>query len=121
MRDLVNKLFEKNIKQTFNSKPLVESFLLNHEKRPLLIDNLLREIDKLENSVIKTSRDHIETVVKSFTLVFAEAALMSKEQSLLSQNEKSRITKEREIDQQILAELEKYDAESEARVEQLDT
>lgn len=117
MKKLVDKIFERYINTTFGMNEAVKTFLLKHEKRPLLINNLLKEINRLEHSAIKTNTEHIELVVGSFAAMFARAALLSKEQSLMSESEQIRQTREREQDQLILNELERSDSESKANIE----
>lgn len=112
----IQELYEKKINETFRDSPLVRHYLLTHERREVLFKNLLGEINKLEHAMLRFDILALEEVVNSLTLMFAKAAILNKEQDLISNAEKNRQIAEYEADQAYIKEL---DNDSSTAVDEL--
>lgn len=89
MRQIVREIFNMWLVRTFFKKPLVLNFLLNHERLPLVLDNLCLEISKIEEARVgkKFNQHKLTMLVEDIARMFAEHAIEHKEQQLLSQAE----------------------------------
>lgn len=71
--------FETFVKKTFKNDE-IKRFLINHERRNILEDNLMREI-KMSYHIIKDAYA-IKKCIKQFSAMFCKAALDLKEKEL---------------------------------------
>lgn len=121
MKKFITKAFDEKLTNLFSSKPEVLNFLINHERKHISIGNLEREINKLENTHIRLDLKKLTMIVRDFANMFAHAALINKEQSIMSSAEKYRQVKEYDEQQQLQAELEKTYNESTTRTEEFNS
>jgi hypothetical protein len=89
MRRLIELDFELRINEMFKGRENIIKFLLRHNKRNLLFDNLAKELTKVDKLPFMT-KETMYQVISDFTSMFARSALLSKEQDLLSLAERSR-------------------------------
>lgn len=79
---MISQLIDRHIQETCRLKfknEGIRSFLLNHERLPLLKENLLKEIFELDKVPgVKLSGAKIKSLVESFFEMFAKAALTAK-------------------------------------------
>lgn len=88
---LVEDAFFNEIKRVFGSKPDIYSWLKNHERIPLLMTNLKKEIvtTELKNARLITT-DSLKMIGKEFAHTFAKFAVDQKESELMTEAEKQR-------------------------------
>ena len=87
----IKEEFDRQIALSWSSKPDVEQFFKNHEKRPLLERNLLKEITQLELSyAVKLNKEKIEMIVTEFCKTFFHIAIKAAEKSAVSEAERQR-------------------------------
>ena len=96
----------------------VKRYLINHYKKPLLLNNLAREINKLENAPLRMDKQRLDMLIDDFTKMFIKAALISKEQELMSSAEQDRVSREQQSIVDYQKELDRSVDESPAGVEQ---
>ena len=91
----VARKFDALIRETFKREE-IRRFLLNHERKPVAIQNLCTQIRIAELSNIRKKFDleQYNFVIKEVMKMFAQAALNHKEQMMLSHSEKARLTHE---------------------------
>lgn len=83
--------FDRQCKAKWGHKPDLYQFFSNHERRPLLEQNLAREIRELETvSKIILTKEKIEMIVIDFCKQFFTIALMAAEKAALSEAERQR-------------------------------
>lgn len=92
MKRLIREIFDMWLVKTFFKKPLVLNYLLNHERRPLVIDNLCFEISGIESMRVgkKFNKAKLIMLVEDIARMFAAHAVEHKEQQLLSKAEINR-------------------------------
>lgn len=101
MRSDIKKIFDQFIEEKFRPRPDLKRFFLNHPRKGICIDNLCEQIALCEKRIYSitfnsaTYRDTIRQIAK----MFCETALTQREQSLLSDAEKTRIRRHNEQDQ----------------------
>lgn len=87
IKDFLNIEFDNYVNKTFQNES-IRKFLINHERRHLLIKNLQREIKDAESFIFsfsttqKRRRDIIKEVAISFSRSFCAIALDVKEASI---------------------------------------
>lgn len=121
MRKFISDQFETKIKELFSDKPEVCRFLLNHERRGLVIENLNTEIGKLEYIQIRLDLALLKSVINDFIVMFARAAIKKAEQDLLTYSERMRQEREYQAQQDLTKELEKTCEQSTTVIDSLDT
>lgn len=121
MRKFILEHYEAKIRKLFGNKPEVCKFLLSHERKSVLIENLNTELNKLEFSTIRLDSKLLQSVVDDFTLMFARAAILNKEQEIMSYNEKMLQEREYQAQQDLTKELEKTCDESTTFVDSFDS
>ena len=90
-RQIITEAFENQIKDMFKDKESIKTFILNHERKNLCIDNMVTEVKKTElGSAFNLERRHLELMGKEYAKTFSKAALDHAEQSTISQVEKQR-------------------------------
>lgn len=110
MLDDVTKRVDAELTRLFHTNQNCLKFLLNHERKTLLIRNLCNEIYKAEKLVINFDVNKYQRVIKDFTRQFATSALQHLEEKLLTEAERNRRIKEanRLVDaQEFIDDLEK--------------
>ena len=121
MRRVITERFNKKVREIFGEKPEVMRFLMNHERKNVLIENLAAEINKLENSLVKTKVDSLNMVIDDFTVMFCRAALDTKETETRSYVESMRLEREAQAQKELHDELERdYEQSNSTGVEHLD-
>ncbi len=92
MKQLIREIFDMWLVKTFFKKPLVLNYLLNHERRHLVIDNLCFEISGIESMRVgkKFNKAKLIMLVEDIARMFASHAVEHKEQQLLSKAEINR-------------------------------
>jgi polyhydroxyalkanoate synthesis regulator phasin len=86
---MVVKDFKRFINDTFKEKEQLRKFFLNHERLPLLIDNLTREILKCDADFkTKLSRKKIRELVCDCTRMFCRTAINVKEEEIKTLHQK---------------------------------
>lgn len=79
------------IKTKFGQKPDLFNFFKNHEKRPLLVKNLIEEIKLLEfKSGYKLNSQKIQFIIDEFAKTFCHVALKAAEKSAMTEAERQR-------------------------------
>jgi len=94
MKADVEKRFDSTLKKTFSSKPDILKFLINHERKYLVIDNLCYQIRLAELGKNKLDIDKYNMLISDMARFFAQNALEYKKQQILSDNEKKRLIEE---------------------------
>jgi len=97
----VEKIFDEHIRFRFLSKPDVAQYLINHERKPLVLNNLCEQVKLAENSNIgvRFNGPQFKQIVKAGADLFAKAALDYLEENLITQAEKARrISEASELD-----------------------
>jgi hypothetical protein len=91
----IQKRFNNKIEEKFKDRFEIKKFFLNHERKDILFDNLIKEIKKADLNFPLRSK-YIDEIIDSFTLQFCRIALLNKEQQIISEVELNRIKKEKE-------------------------
>lgn len=94
MKKLISDRFDQKINELFSERPEIKRFILNHDRKQVCIENLNRELWKLENTSVRTNINSLTLAIDSFAEMFARAALLSKEQELMSKTEQIRQERE---------------------------
>ena len=95
MRNTIEALFNKEINKVFSSKPDIEKFLVNHERKNLAIDNILGEIRVCELRVPQLM--HTKTfneIISSSARIFCKLALEDAEVRSMTSLQRSMAEKE---------------------------
>lgn len=108
----VQQVFDGYLREKFAAKPDILRFLLQHERKPLCMENLCTQIRIAELSNIgkRFNQRRYHFVICEIAKLFASAALEQVEQKLLSHAEVQRRIDEANIyetAQQCISELEK--------------
>lgn len=93
LKKKVTDEFNKEVTRLFSNNPSILKFVLEHERKDLCINNIVKEI-KLAEEVINISKEHLKMLTKDFAVMFAKAALKLKEEQILSDAERARQIKE---------------------------
>lgn len=106
----VRRLFDDALVEKFKTIPEVLSFLKNHERKKVCIDNLCAEIIRMNGRKLLIELETFKEVVDTTAGMFARQCLKYAEQQSISSNEK--IRRRTESDrikdaQEVLHELEK--------------
>jgi hypothetical protein len=91
MRQIIIDTFDNHLKKEFKEHPNVLKFLLNHERKQLCINNLIREFKIAEWSIQRydlLTLNSLKMFTVDFANMFAKAALKLKEQNLMSEASK---------------------------------
>lgn len=106
IRKKVTQCFEFAIQNHFKDKPELMRFALFHERRPLVINHLCREIYKVE---MKHGRKNVESAVNnliySVAIMFAEAAKSQKDAQNMSELAKTFVSNEQRIREEVASVL----------------
>lgn len=88
----VEMVFNSYLAQLFQAKPEIHRFLLNHERRPIVILRTCEQIAQAEASNIKQRFDTAKhsALIFECAKMFANAALTHAEQKALSHAERQR-------------------------------
>lgn len=81
----VCRVFNARISETFQTKPLIKDFLINHERKHIAINNLCEQLKPLKLDLAQFIK-----VVQSTADLFASTALNAKEIELLTASEQKR-------------------------------
>jgi hypothetical protein len=107
-KEIITNAFDDEIKRIFSQKSEIMHWLLKHERKPVLINNLLKEVFNIETSrAVTLTREKIEMISKEFALSFARASILQQEHQLLTELQKSEMTRKKEESDNMLAEIEK--------------
>lgn len=87
MRDIIALKFDQAIDQIFKEQPQIIPFIKHHERKNMCIDNLCAQM----NLQPMFDRRNVEYVVTEMVKLFSKAALIEKEQQLISQSERKRL------------------------------
>lgn len=96
MREQIAKIFDDRIRSVFKSKPELVRFFLNHERKNLALDNLVKEMRKAQYMVGAVLRDdekgrrNYREMVEHTADLFCRAAIGTKEKDIMSAAEKRR-------------------------------
>lgn len=73
----VEKVFDAWIKTKFNQKPTIKNFLLNHQRKSRVIDNVCEQIVRMENYMLKPNLNLLRyrSIIESSAQIFAQVAL----------------------------------------------
>ena len=75
-QEIVTEAFDSEIKRIFEPKEDIKNFLLNHERKNLCIENLLKEIRVIElGGAVKLDREKIVGLGQNFAQTFAKLSL----------------------------------------------
>lgn len=93
----VKKILDSHITKTYILEPDKINFLLNHERKNLLIDNLVREIRaaQLKTKLI-FDKETMQGIVRDFCNMFCKSALVYKHDQLKSDIQRTRDQLKRE-------------------------
>ena len=83
----IKKYVDLYIDEIFKGRHDIINWLKNHERKELLISNLTKEINQI--SLLRPhliNENEIKSLSKEFTIMFAKAAISTKEQSLINTN-----------------------------------
>lgn len=86
----IKERFNGWVKWKYSSDPVLETFILNHERKDLVINNLCREIDKLGLTKHAGNMKRYAEIIDTYAGLFAKAALREREELHLSEAEKNR-------------------------------
>ena len=86
----VTKRFDNALTDAFKIKQNVLNFLLNHERKKLVIDKLCEQILLAERGVIIMTAEKYQSLIKDIALFFAQNAILHKEEQILSDTERLR-------------------------------
>lgn len=90
----VRDTFEKEVRALFAKKPAIIPFFLNHERRKLAEENLVREIKVTEwKKGVWLNQHRVERITKAAVKRFCDLALLKKEHELRSDAENARLDK----------------------------
>ena len=81
-KPLIERYFRSYIMETFLLKSDIRNFLLNHERKELFINNMLREIKQIESKPLTFHGTDLKQVVTDMTRMFCFAALRTKEEEV---------------------------------------
>lgn len=79
---MVRNSFTNFIKKTFKDKYQLQRFFLNHERRQLVQDNLVKEIRLCELKGKKLDRKTIDEMVQNMTRLFCKVSLNHKQMEI---------------------------------------
>ena len=96
--------FDDFITKTFQ-KEEIRSFLINHERKELVLGNLCEQIVKCERGNIVFNATKYHQVIDDVTKLFCETALECMAQELMSKSERIRIESENLRVQSILSDF----------------
>lgn len=106
-RTRIKTYFKEFIKKTFKRES-IQNFFLNHPYRKKFFNNMCEELLKVEYARLRTFDSILfKKTVEDMTRLFCETALKQKEQQLLTDIQKSVLSKkfaEQELDQKELDE-----------------
>lgn len=86
-KQVIKEEFQLFVVENFKNEG-IRNFLLNHERLPLLINNLTNEIKKCDNIILGSSRDLnekrrvVKELARDFSKHFCKAAIAVKEKEL---------------------------------------
>jgi len=92
----IKERFDLKIKEVLKPKPEVMKFVLNHERKDIVLNNLCEQIQACERGIISFDTTKYNQVIDSVATFFSQAALQVKEADLVSYLEK-----QRRIDEQV--------------------
>lgn len=95
-RNNVKVIFDKFLEETFLTKPEILKFVLNHERKDIVINNLCDQIIRLERYNINFNAEKYRFIIRSMAKTFATVCLEHHRQQSLSSLEKIRIRNESE-------------------------
>lgn len=117
-RSIIERMFNHTIRDKFKNYHGVRDYLLTHPNKYKLIDNLIGELYRVENSVVSTDINAIKQIIKDMVIFFAQTALKVKEQELKTDLQKVLDQRELTAKQELLKDLENQE---EASVELFDS
>lgn len=103
MRHRIERVFQETIKRTFENSE-IRDFLLNHERRNILIDSLEKEIKK-GDQFYPIDSIAFNAIVRDMTKQFCRAALSVKEKEVISSNARNEWNKRTDNHLDILKKL----------------
>lgn len=92
LHQLVARIFDQTINERFKAKPNVRDFLIRHERKEVVLNNICQQIRMCELSSIRTKFDaeKLLWVVTEMAVFFAKTALDHKQEQMLSKAEVNR-------------------------------
>lgn len=111
-RSNVKVIFDKFLEETFTPKPEILKFVLNHERKNVVINNLCEQILRIERYNINFDAHKYTFVIRSIAKSFATVCLEHHRQQSLSSLEKIRIRNESENIQRAQEIMETIERES---------
>jgi hypothetical protein len=91
MRQIITETFDNHLKKEFKEHPNILKFLLNHERKQLCINNLMKEFKIAEWSIQRydlLTLSSLKMFTVDFANMFAKAAIKLKEEQLMSESSK---------------------------------
>lgn len=94
----ITKKFDSELRKISNGKEDIKRFLVRHERKSIVLGNLVDQIKKCERQhfSIQFNVHKYRSVIKDVAKMFASAALKQVEQQHVSRLEQQRIRKENE-------------------------
>lgn len=90
----VSSRFDKVLERRYADRPEVLSFLKNHPRKSLAVKNLCREVISAETKMVRRfTPKHLDWLVEFVVSIYARAAIAHRDESFLSEAEKSRVSK----------------------------
>lgn len=86
----VERLFKMAIVERLHSKPEILKMIMAHERLPLVLNQLNREIRAIIMKRPQTKVESLQLVIKDLAVLFAQVALQQKKETLLSSAERTR-------------------------------
>jgi len=91
LKNILLESFDNRIKDVFEVKqPNVCKFLLNHERKNVCINNMLKLVTDAEK-LSPLKKEDVQYVARSYADTFSNAALTFEEQNAISEIERSRL------------------------------
>jgi len=95
-RNNVKVIFDKFLEETLAPKPEILKFVLNHERKDLVLNNLCDQILRAERYNFNFNAEKYRFIIRSMAKTFATVCLEHHRQQALSSLEKIRIRNESE-------------------------
>jgi hypothetical protein len=86
---ILKKSFDDEVDSLFKEKPAIHSYIKNHERKNLCIENIAKEVRLIElTRAIKLDRNRLEFLGKTYVKTFASIAIAHAEENLKSESKK---------------------------------
>jgi len=86
LKKIITEEFDLQLNELLKTNPEVLKFILNHERKHLCINNLVKEILHAENKIPRLiTQETIQTISKDFAIMFAKTAIKLKAEQMLSE------------------------------------